>query len=84
MLDLAQASGGQIYQDHLGVVRYRQVLNIGSLTGTPDFEFASKLSQATDTFGVYGKATDSGSTEQYAACLWPAIPRAFCGRCKGR
>lgn len=66
MLQLAQASGGQIYQDSLGVLRYRQVLNVGSVTGVPSFTFASTLAQATDSFGVYESATDQGSAEQYA------------------
>lgn len=66
MLLLAQASGGQIYQDTGGIVHYRQVLNIGSLTGSPSFIFADSIADATDSLGVYGNLTDAGTTEKFA------------------
>lgn len=66
LIELTKASGGQIYQDSAGVIRYRQVLNVGSLTGAPSFEFAGTFAVATDSLGVYGSAADSGTTEAVA------------------
>lgn len=63
---LAQATGGQLFQDSEGVVRFRQVLNVGDVTGVPTYTFSGIRASATDAFGVYAKASDRGDTAQFA------------------
>jgi hypothetical protein len=66
MLQMAQAAGGQIFQDSDGTVRFRSVLNVGSVTGTPTYTFSGIRASATDDMGVYAKASDMGDTAKYA------------------
>lgn len=65
LLRLARASGGQVYQDRDGVIRYRSPLAYGAGVATYTFD-ESVYSDVTD---------DATSDELYTSIVCPYIPR---------